>query len=154
MIIKLSVHPNIIGLKDSGGDIAKLGYVVDKTLCNRFQVLAGSASFLYAAYHVGCVGGVCAIANVLGSECCELEALFQEKNWDEALKLQRRLILPNIDVTKRFGVPGLKQSMDWLGYIGGRTRSPLQPLTTNQKDILHKDFKKSGFLFGSLHAEQ
>ncbi len=31
-------------------------------------------------------------------------------------------------MTKRFGVPGLKAAMDWFGFYGGPTRSPLQPL--------------------------
>ena len=110
------MHENIIGLKNSGRDILKLGAVVERTESNNFQVLAGSASFLYTAYHLGCVGGVCALA----------------------------LIQPNIDVTRRFGVPGLKQAMDWLGYIGGPTRMPLLPLKPDQVEILRKDF--SAFL--------
>ena len=43
VIAKLSMHENIIALKDSGGDISKLGAVVDRTKSNNFQVLAGSA---------------------------------------------------------------------------------------------------------------
>ena len=138
------MHENIIGLKDSGGDISKLGAVVDRTKSNNFQVLAGSASFLYTAYHLGCVGGVCALANVLGPQVCELESLFKSGHFDAARKLQLDLIQPNIDVTRRFGVPGLKQAMDWLGYIGGPTRMPLLPLKPDQVEILRKDF--SAFL--------
>lgn len=144
--MKLSAHPNIIGLKDSGGDISKLAHLVHKTRDNDFQVLAGSASFLYAAYHVGCVGGVCALANVLGREICQLESLYKSNKFEEALALQQRLITPNMDVTRKFGVPGLKQAMEWLGYNGGRTRSPLQPLTPAQIETLRADFKENGFL--------
>lgn len=144
MIIKLSAHPNIIGLKDSGGDISKLGYLVYKT--DDFQVLAGSASFLYAAYQVGCVGGVCALANVLGGELCALEALYKAKRFEDALALQQRLIAPNIDVTRRFGVPGLKKAMEWFGYSGGPTRMPLQPLTIEQIEVIRRDFEDNGFL--------
>ena len=146
MIIKLSSHPNIIGLKDSGGDISKLGYLVYKTGGNDFQVLAGSASFLYTAYQVGCVGGVCALANVLGAELCRLEALYKAGRFDEALALQQRLIAPNMDVTRRFGVPGLKKAMEWFGYSGGPTRMPLQPLTVEQTGIIKQDFEANGFL--------
>lgn len=146
MIVKLSIHPNIIGLKDSGGDISKLGLIVHKTRENNFQVLAGSASFLYGAYHVGCVGGVCALANVLGSECCELESLFKAGKWSEATELQKRLIAPNISVTRRFGVPGLKKALEWFGYVGGPTRMPLLPLTPEQVKMLRSDFESNGFL--------
>jgi len=145
-IIKLSSHPNIAGLKDSGGDISKLSYVVHKTKDNGFQVLAGSASFLLAAYHMGCVGGVCALANVLGKECCDLEALYKAGEYDKARDLQYRLIAPNMDVTRKFGVAGLKQAMEWLGYIGGPTRSPLIKLKPDQTAVIEKDFKENGFL--------
>jgi len=41
LIIRLSEHPNIAGVKDSGGNLAKLGQIV-KSVRPGFQVLAGS----------------------------------------------------------------------------------------------------------------
>ncbi|KAM4750286.1 4-hydroxy-2-oxoglutarate aldolase, mitochondrial isoform 2-T3 [Anableps anableps] len=52
-VVELSQHPNILGLKDSGGDITRIGLIVHKTKAQDFQVLAGSAGFLMAAYCVG-----------------------------------------------------------------------------------------------------
>uniref|UniRef100_A0A671NV41 4-hydroxy-2-oxoglutarate aldolase, mitochondrial n=1 Tax=Sinocyclocheilus anshuiensis TaxID=1608454 RepID=A0A671NV41_9TELE len=52
-IIQLSQHPNIVGLKDSGGDITRIALIVQKTRSQGFQILAGSAGFLVAAYAVG-----------------------------------------------------------------------------------------------------
>merc|ERR1719263_1530349 len=54
-IIQLSRHPNIIGMKDSGGKIAKIAYIIQE--CPKFQVLAGGASFLAPALMCGAVGG-------------------------------------------------------------------------------------------------
>ena len=65
-----------LGLKDSGGDITKLGLVVKNAKNKEFQLLCGSASFLYAGLHVGAIGEVCALANVLGKECVEIKNLF------------------------------------------------------------------------------
>lgn len=146
VIVKLSEHENIIGLKDSGGDISKIGLVVHSTKDNDFQVLAGSGSFLFPAYAVGCVGGVLAVANVLGPACCELEALYKQGKMTEAKELQHRLIEPNINVTKKYGVPGLKAAMEWFGYYGGPTRSPLQKLSQDDVNALRKVFEKCGFL--------
>lgn len=146
MVTKLSLHPNIIGLKDSGGDISKLGLIVHQTQERDFQVLAGSASFLYAAYQLGCAGGIVALANILGEECCRLQQHFQLGEWADAEELQKRLILPNTDVTRKYGVPGLKYAMDLLGYNGGATRLPLLPLSENDAKILTKYLKKGGFL--------
>ncbi len=67
-VARLSRHPNIIGVKDSGGDVAKIGEMVAATEGEDFQVLAGSASFLLPALTVGAVGGICALANVLPAQ--------------------------------------------------------------------------------------
>ena len=75
--IELSEHPNIVGMKESGGDVAKIGQIVAGTKNNpeNFCLLAGSASFLLPALHVGAIGGICALANALPQECCQLQEL-------------------------------------------------------------------------------
>nr|XP_022336593.1 4-hydroxy-2-oxoglutarate aldolase, mitochondrial-like [Crassostrea virginica] len=146
VIITLATHPNIVGLKDSGGDIAKLAHLVFKTRHDEFQIMAGSAGFLLPAYLIGCVGGVCGAANMLGQELCDLEQLYKQGKLEEATKLQQRLVAPNSFVTKKFGVPGLKVAMEWFGYYGGPVRSPLQPITTEQEEIMRAVFKLSGFV--------
>lgn len=146
VIVKLSSHPNIIGLKESGGDVSKLGLLAHRTKDQDFQLLAGSAGFLMPAYAVGCVGGVCALANALGQEVCRLAELFNTGHIKEAQSLQQRLVAPNASVTKQLGVPGLKAAMDDLGYYGGPTRLPMLPLTQAQLDSQRQVFKASGFM--------
>nr|XP_020442478.1 4-hydroxy-2-oxoglutarate aldolase, mitochondrial [Monopterus albus] len=145
-VVQLAQHPNIVGLKDSGGDITRIGLIVHKTKMQDFQVLAGSAGFLMAAYCVGAVGGVCALANVLGGELCELERLCVSGRWEEARVLQQRLIEPNTTVTRKLGVPALKQAMEWFGFHGGACRSPMQPLTEAETQQLRQDFSSNGWL--------
>uniref|UniRef100_A0A3Q1FX26 4-hydroxy-2-oxoglutarate aldolase, mitochondrial n=1 Tax=Acanthochromis polyacanthus TaxID=80966 RepID=A0A3Q1FX26_9TELE len=145
-VLQLSKHPNILGIKDSGGDITRIGLIVHKTKTQDFQVLAGSAGFLMAAYCVGAVGGVCALANVLGPELCELERLCVSGRWEEARVLQQRFIEPNAAVTRKLGVPALKQAMEWFGFHGGACRSPLQPLTEAETQQLRQDFSSNGWL--------
>ena len=50
-------------------------------------------------YFLGCVGGVCALANILGAECCELFNLYQQGKLEEAKQLQLRLVAPNSAVS-------------------------------------------------------
>lgn len=145
-IIKLAKHPNVIGMKDSGGDVARIGNLVYKTAEDEFQVLSGSAGFLYPAFSVGSVGGVCALANVLGGELCQLERLFKEGKANEAKQLQHRLIEVNAAITKVYGIAGLKKCMEWFGFYGGPTRSPLQPLTQSEEKGMRDTFVSAGFL--------
>uniref|UniRef100_H0WZ81 4-hydroxy-2-oxoglutarate aldolase, mitochondrial n=1 Tax=Otolemur garnettii TaxID=30611 RepID=H0WZ81_OTOGA len=145
-VVTLSQHPNIVGMKDSGGDVTRIGLIVHKTRRQDFQVLAGSAGFLLASYATGAVGGVCALANVLGAQVCQLERLCLTGQWEDAQKLQHRLIEPNAAVTRRFGIPGLKKTMDWFGYYGGPCRAPLQELSHTEEEALRVDFTSNGWL--------
>ncbi|XP_036401408.1 4-hydroxy-2-oxoglutarate aldolase, mitochondrial [Megalops cyprinoides] len=145
-VVALSQHPNIVGLKDSGGDITRIALIIHKTSSEDFQVLAGSAGFLLAAYSVGAVGGVCALANILGPQVCQLEELCLSGQWEAAKALQYRLIEPNTAVTRKFGVAALKQAMEWFGYHGGVCRAPLQPLSESEVKMLRQDFSSNGWL--------
>ncbi|NWV12207.1 HOGA1 protein, partial [Ptilonorhynchus violaceus] len=145
-VVTLAQHPNIIGIKDSGGDITRMGLMVHKTRQEDFQVLAGSAGFLLASYAVGVSGGICALANILGAPLCQLDHLCREGQWQEARDLQHRLIEPNTAVTRRFGIPGLKKAMEWFGYYGGPCRAPLAPLSPAQVEELRNTFTTNGWL--------
>jgi len=145
LIIALSQHPNIAGVKDSGGNLAKLGQIVQGARPG-FQVLAGSAGFLYPALCLGAVGGVPALANIAAQQCCDILALFTQGKHEEARRLQLRMIAPNTAVTTQFGVAGLKAAMEMVGLYGGRPRSPLMPLGEEQKGTLRKVLQEAGIM--------
>lgn len=144
-VAHLAQHPNIIGVKDSGGNVAKLADVV-RLAGPDFQVLAGSAGFFLAGLALGAVGGVLALANVAPQQSIDVLRLFQAGRWDEAAKLQRRMVPVNAAVTARFGVAGLKAALDMLGYYGGPVRSPLLDLTTNELQSLREILVEGGVL--------
>lgn len=145
-VINLAQHPNIIGLKDSGGDVTKVGFMAHETRDADFQIVAGSAGFLLGALSVGAVGGVMALANIAAGKLAQLLEAFKRGDMDTACAIQRPLIEANTAVTSRFGVPGLKAAMDMLGYYGGPVRSPLMPLANDEQETLHRILIKSGVL--------
>jgi 4-hydroxy-2-oxoglutarate aldolase len=140
-IAELSKHSNIIGIKDSSGNIVKIGDIVRLT-DPQFQVLAGSASFLYSALLVGAVGGIMAMANIAPGKCIQLYNYTMQNKLKEAKELQLQLIPVNTAITRQWGVPALKAAMDYLGLQGGPTRPPLQPLTTDIKEKLYQILKQ------------
>lgn len=127
LVKRLARHENIVGVKDSGGNIVQIAEIIAGT-AEDFAVFAGSGSFLYATLALGGVGGTLAVANILPEMCVELYAAVLAGNHAKAKDLQHRLLAPNAAVTSRFGIPGLKQAMDLLGFKGGLPRLPLQPL--------------------------
>jgi len=144
-IARAARHPNIIGIKDSGGNVAKLADVVRLTGPD-FQVLAGSAGFFFAGLALGAVGGVLALANVAPREAIDIQRLFEAGRWYEAAELQRRMIPVNAAVTARFGIAGLKAALDMLGYYGGPVRSPLVDLSEEERQALRDVLVEGGLL--------
>lgn len=148
LVARLAAHPNIVGVKDSGGDITQVAEIVHLTdrvrRESRFAVFAGSAGFLLAALAVGAVGGTLALANIAPAECCAVQSLWEAGRLDEARRLQGRLIAPNRAVTGQWGIPGLKAAMDLLGWYGGPPRPPALPLDASQHDGLAEVLRRAG----------
>jgi 4-hydroxy-2-oxoglutarate aldolase len=130
IVVKLAAHPNIIGLKESSGNVVKMGEIAwaveEKGL--DFAVLAGSASFLQAGMAVGAKGSIVATANIAPQLCLELYAAADEVA--KARALQYQLLALNAAVTTRYGVAGLKYAMDRIKLYGGPVRPPLLPIAT------------------------
>ena len=144
-VIKLATHPNIIGMKDSGGDVTRIGALVHATPPG-FQIVAGSGGFFLGALAVGAVGCVGALANIAAAGLARLLDCFRQGDLAGARAIQLPLIEPNTAVTARFGVPGLKAAMDMLGYYGGPVRSPLLPLGDDDRAELRRVLVKAGLL--------
>ena len=132
-VLALAEHPNIIGLKESAGNLVKIAEIV-RGVTERgldFTVLAGSASFLQAALAVGAGGGIVASANVAPQLCVGMYEQREEPT--KARILQQSLLPLNAAVTTRYGVAGLKYAMEKRGLYGGPVRSPLLPASDKAK---------------------
>ena len=145
VVAQLSGHPNIIGVKDSTGNVIELGEFLNQ-VDSDFSILVGTASALYGALTLGCVGGVLALANVAPQICVRIYQLVQEGKFEEAKKLQLKMIPVNKAVTATYGVPGLKAAMDMLGYFGGDPRPPLLPSSEKEKSEIREILKKADLL--------
>lgn len=144
-IAQASQHPNIVGVKDSSGNIAKLADEV-RLAVPGFQVLAGTGGFFFAGLSLGAVGGVLALANVAPQESIDIYELYKTGAWEKAADLQRCLLPVNAAVTSRFGVPGLKAALDMLGYYGGPVRLPLMDLGEGDRETLRGVLSEAGLL--------
>jgi 4-hydroxy-2-oxoglutarate aldolase len=143
--VQLASHPNIVGMKDSGRDIIRIGSIIDQSP-EDFSMMVGSAALFLAGLVVGCVGTVSALANIAAVEMDSIQSDFDEGNLDNARVTQGRLIEPNHTLTAEYGVPGLKYALDLIGYKGGFARSPLLPLKEGEKDGIRGILVKAGLL--------
>jgi 4-hydroxy-2-oxoglutarate aldolase len=124
---RLAAHPNIVGMKESGSDLAQISDYVARTP-DDFTVLAGSAATFFHALCAGCDGGVLALASVAPDACVHMRALVADNRLAEARALQRRLLPLARSIGGVHGVAGLKAALDLIGYDGGLPRPPLMPV--------------------------
>jgi len=144
-VSEISRHPNIIGLKDSGGNVTKIGTLSE--ICDQdFQILAGGAGFFLPALSVGARGGILALANILPQRCIDLQNLFEMGKSKAAKELQTSLISINNAITRQWGIPALKAAMDMVGLYGGPCREPLLPVDQDQKNKLKQLLVETGIL--------
>jgi 4-hydroxy-2-oxoglutarate aldolase len=134
---RLAVHPNIVGMKESGSDIGQIAEYVARTP-DDFTVLAGSATTLVHALCAGCDGAILALASLAPVECVLMATLVREKRLDEANALQRRLMPLARSVGTTYGVPGLKAALELSGYAGGPPRPPLRPVSSEVVDTIRR----------------
>lgn len=144
-VIELSRHENIVGMKDSSANFAKMGEVI-RFAPPHFATLVGTGAALFAALSIGARGSVPALGNIAPRECVAIYDLFQQGKLEEARNLQLRMIRPNAAVTAKWGVPGLKAAMDELGYFGGKPRAPFQPLGESDRNKLREILREAELL--------
>jgi 4-hydroxy-2-oxoglutarate aldolase len=137
LVAKLCSHPNIVGIKDSSGNIEQLCQIVS-LVQKGFAVFVGSAPVFFPALCIGATGGILAVANATPEECVRIHNLFRKGKMTEALTLQNRLTPLAKAVTVKHGIGGLKMAMDLAGYFGGDPRPPLQKPGKDVEDELKR----------------
>lgn len=137
LVAELATHPNIVGIKDSRGNLELLGDLVEQ--CGEgFQVLVGSGAIFYGALVTGAVGGILAVAAMAPAECTEIHRAFIAGRSAAAGGLQERVTPVHNGIVGGMGVPGVKAALDLQGLRGGSPRPPLRPLPEERGDELRR----------------
>ncbi|MCA1565193.1 MAG: dihydrodipicolinate synthase family protein [Acidobacteria bacterium] len=124
-VARLSGHGNIVGIKDSSGDMVNFLEML-RLSSDEFAVLTGHASLLYAALSAGAQGAILAAGCVAPEVAVEIARLVGRGEHDAARELQRKFTPLARAVTTRSGIGGLKYALDLRrGYAGGEVRAPL-----------------------------
>jgi len=137
----LAAHPNVIGLKDSSGDLPWLLDVLAR-VPETFQVVCGSAPAFLPALHSGAVGGILAIADVLPELAVKVYTRHNEGRAAEALGLQKQLAAATRLVLGSHGIAGVKGAMEVRGLFGGDPRPPLLPLAGDDRAAIAREIER------------
>lgn len=145
LVVRLSAHPNIAGIKDSSGNIVQISEIISG-VPDSFSVFAGSASFLLPSLVMGARGGTLATANVVPDLCVKIFDLAMAGKIAEAREVQKSILNLNALVTSKYGVAGLKAALDMVGYFGGAPRKPMLPATDGERAEIRKALERLGVL--------
>lgn len=134
-VARLGEHEQIIGIKDSSGDIANLTETL-RQVPEGFMVLTGNGPMLYAALAAGAPGAILAVGCVAARVCLAIFSATLEGDYLRARQLQQKLTPLARAVTTRYGIGGLKAAMELAGYRGGAVRAPLRtPSAEAEREI-------------------
>lgn len=127
LIVRIAAHPNIIGMKDSSGDLEGSVRIM-AAAPKSFSLLVGSAAMMYDTLQRGAVGAVLAVSNIFPEMCNDVYKAAQAGDSARAQSLQQRLIAPSRMFGAQYGIPGIKYALDRRGFYGGPPRPPLLPV--------------------------
>ncbi|HLW79713.1 MAG TPA: dihydrodipicolinate synthase family protein [Terriglobia bacterium] len=138
----LSRHPNILGLKESSGDLAFVKQVLGK-VSRRFHVLIGAVQIIFDALCAGAAGGVLGQSDYAPELCVGLYEAFVQGRPETARQLQQRLMPLALKINAPYGVAGVKAACDLAGYAGGPCRGPLITLGAKGRKAVAAALKES-----------
>ena len=135
LVLRLSRHENIIGMKDSSGDVVRLQSIIDATPTD-FLLYSGVSRALTAAIAVGCDGVITGSGNYAPDLVLKTLATAKEDP-RKARRLQKRLTALSADV-EAHGVPGVKAAAKAAGLEPGYPREPLTRLSRGAETSIAK----------------
>jgi 4-hydroxy-tetrahydrodipicolinate synthase len=126
-VAALADHDNVVGVKDSGGDL--VGFQRTQRVTGPdFETFVGSGGLYAPALDTGADGGIMALANVVPDLASEVYERHRDGDREGARELCAGLVELNQAITAEYGVPGVKAAMRHRGAPAGQPRSPHRPL--------------------------
>jgi 4-hydroxy-2-oxoglutarate aldolase len=135
LVWRLSRHENIVGMKDSSGDVVRLQSIIDAAPSD-FLLYSGSSRALTAAMAIGCHGAITGSGNYVPQLVLQTLATAKEDP-SKARKMQKRLSAISADV-EAHGVPGVKAAAKAAGLDPGHPREPLTRLSRGAETSIAK----------------
>jgi 4-hydroxy-tetrahydrodipicolinate synthase len=143
VIAKLSGHPRIGYIKDASTNTGRLLSILNR--CgDGIKVFSASAHIPAAVMMIGGVGWMAGPACLVPRQSVALYDLCEQKRWDEAMALQRRLWRIN-EVFARYNLAAcIKAGLSIQGYDVGDPVAPQTPLTAEQRQAVEAVLRDIG----------
>ncbi|MDF2871755.1 MAG: dihydrodipicolinate synthase [Anaerocolumna sp.] len=146
-IARLSEIPNIVGVKDSTGDFTNTEEYIRLTRGNdKFSVLLGRDTLIYAGLSYGATGAIASCANVAPGIAVDIYNKYMAGDLEGALEAQFKLAPLRIACNMGTFPQAIKEGLNMLGFPVGKCLDPIAELLPEEKAKLQKVLCDMGLL--------
>ncbi|NYT12436.1 MAG: 4-hydroxy-tetrahydrodipicolinate synthase [Methanomassiliicoccales archaeon] len=140
-------HDNIIGMKDSSGDLAGL-MRIKSMVKDDFLIFQGSDTLLLPSLLIGCSGGMVGTSNIVPRLALDLFSAFGTGDIAKAKEIQMKKLGPFFQACMGNGVfpAGFKEASRLISLDMGPARTPVRRLSRKEKEKLKKDLRSLDFM--------
>ncbi|MEH6848436.1 4-hydroxy-tetrahydrodipicolinate synthase [Bacillus pseudomycoides] len=134
-VVRLSQIPNIVAIKDAGGDVLTMTEIIEKTY-DDFAVYSGDDGLTLPAMAIGAKGIVSVASHIIGNEMQDMIAAFRTGDMKTAQKLHQMLVRVTNALFMAPSPTPVKTALQFVGLDVGSVRLPLLPLTEAERTQL------------------
>jgi 4-hydroxy-tetrahydrodipicolinate synthase len=145
-VARLAEVPNIIGIKDSSGDLQNTIEIIRNTPREKFSVLNGRDTLILAALQFGAQGAIPASCNIAPDLCVGIYESFAKGDIPAAKEFQSRLHPIRMAMSLGTGNGAIKEGLALLGRPCGPNRSPVSALSEEKRAKLKSILEKAGLM--------
>lgn len=142
---RLSVLPNIVGVKDATGDLTrpmKERMAIKGDFCFLSGEDGTAVNYLAGGGH-GCIS---VSANIAPKMCSDVQRLWREGKTQEAIVLQQRLMPLHVNLFCEPNPGPAKYAAELLGLCSSETRLPLAPLSNESRAKVKLALTQAGLI--------
>ncbi len=137
---------NVVGMKDSSGDITQTEEFIRRNADVGFKVMCGKDTLIYAGLSVGAVGAVCCMANFVPRLVCSIYDRFVAGDIKGSLDRQFVLNPIRLQMDRSSFPVATKDYANLLGLELGAPYLPTKNSTPEQLEGLRQQLVKAGLL--------
>ena len=132
---KLAALPNVVGVKDATGDVARIS-LERMAIGNNFAYLSGEDMTAVAYNASGGNGCISVTANAAPSRCSAMQQACIDGNYKEALRIHDELAPLHVAMFNEPSPAGIKYAASLMGLCSDECRLPVMPLSPQSKATL------------------
>jgi 4-hydroxy-tetrahydrodipicolinate synthase len=147
-VVELLAHsePNLVGMKDSSGDLTTTMEFIRRNRDVNFKVLVGKDTLIYPGFAVGAVGAVCSTANYMPELVCSIYDKFVAGDLAGSLEAQYKLNPIRLMTDKSSFPVAAKDLANLRKHYVGKPFLPNKCSPPAQMENLKQELIKAGLL--------